>query len=110
MLEIAVRYWSPMADQQCLPHPRAYRALALAASLAAATLLATGCGIFHDKTELEESKRVSDCRSDARRACRKLAKQDEALDVDECASDRAWRCALGQPEPAEPAKPAKPVN
>ena len=66
----------------------------------------SGCGFFHDKTELKESRRVSNCRSDARRACRKLAKEDESVDVDECVSDRAWRCALGEPEPSEATDPS----
>ena len=61
----------------------------------------TGCGLFSDRSELHESKRVSECRWEARRACHKLAKQDESLDVEECISDHAWRCALDEADASD---------
>jgi hypothetical protein len=92
-----------MADPRHRSQTRWCLALGLAASLVAPALLGSGCGFFHDKSKLQESKRVSSCRSDARKACRARAKQDESLDVDECVSERAWQCALGEPEAtAEP--------
>jgi hypothetical protein len=73
--------------------------------LAAALVLtfATGCGVFWGRPEhssrekLRESKRVSDCRWDARRECGLRARQDESLDVDSCVSEASWRCALDTP-------------
>ena len=65
--------------------------------------LSMGCGLFCDRSELRESKRVAECRQDARRACHRLAKEDESIDVDECVSERSWQCALGNPETPETA-------
>ena len=76
---------------------RSWLFTALPAALLAASVLAlqTGCGFISERLErrnqLSESKRVSDCRWKARRACRKLAELEEALNVDECVSERSWR-------------------
>ena len=69
---------------------------ALAAALLASFALGgvSGCGLFPDP-DLRESKRISDCRWNARLACRRLARETESLDVDECVSERAWSCAIG---------------
>ena len=68
--------------------------LSLVASLALSAGFGLACGLYGNHTELRESKRMSDCRLRARRACRRLAKQDPSIEIEACTSDRSWQCAL----------------
>ena len=88
-------------------HPREKGSL-LPASLAGVMLIScalgglTGCMLFPDP-ELRQLRQVSDCRWNARRACHQLAKETETqdLDIDECVSDRAWSCSIGDAEDSD---------
>ena len=83
------------------PHAMRSHGIAIAAALSLALPVAVGCGLFRDHKELRESRRVAHCRWDAKHGCRKLAKEDPSLDVEECVSERAWQCALDEPGTAE---------